>query len=44
MKRLFSRLLPALCSGLIFAAAVSVKPACAWWFYQPAVPKALREE
>lgn len=43
MKRLYYKLLPVLFSGLVVIASVSIKPACALWWYQPEVPKALRK-
>ncbi|MGD0153488.1 MAG: AgrD family cyclic lactone autoinducer peptide [Thermacetogeniaceae bacterium] len=45
MKRLISRLLPALFSALtVIAVAGVVKPNCAgFWFYQPEAPAALKK-
>ncbi|SMC00010.1 cyclic lactone autoinducer peptide [Thermanaeromonas toyohensis ToBE] len=43
MKRLVYRLLPTIFSFLALAAAVGVKPTCAFFWYQPEVPKALRK-
>lgn len=43
MKRLLYRLLPAVFSFLAFAAAVGVKPTCSLLWYQPEVPKSLRQ-
>ena len=43
MKRLYYKILPILFSGLVVIACGSIKPACAVWFYQPEVPKALRK-
>jgi cyclic lactone autoinducer peptide len=43
MKKLASKLLPVVFSMLALTAAVGVHPACAWSFYQPEVPQALRK-
>jgi cyclic lactone autoinducer peptide len=43
MKKLFSLMPAALCSILVLAAAVVVKPMCFGFLYQPELPESLRK-
>lgn len=43
MKRIYISLLTSLFSVMVFAAALTIKPACNVGLYQPEVPKALRK-
>lgn len=44
MKSIINKLLSAVFSLLVLAAFISVKPMCAWYFYQPEVPEVLKKQ
>ncbi|MGB9905022.1 MAG: cyclic lactone autoinducer peptide [Desulfotomaculales bacterium] len=43
MKKLFSLAPAALCSILVLAATIAIKPMCIGFLYQPELPESLRK-